>query len=122
MNGQDRPVGFIAESIFLMKRNKFTAAAKLLESHVNDQGLKPTGRIGIMAWIGECYVKDENVEAAARWYEMAGRAALACKELPQELREKRAIAEFDQAISYYEAVDDMSGMSRVASIKYSLVK
>jgi hypothetical protein len=115
-------MGFIAESIFLMKRNQFGAAARLLESHVNDPELKPASRIGIMAWIGECYVKSEELKRAANWFEKAGRTALICKELAKEVREKRAISEFEQAIAYYEAVDDISGMSRAAALKYSLLK
>jgi hypothetical protein len=114
-------LGFVAESIFLMKRNEFVSAARLLESHVNDVGLKPASRIGIMAWIAECYVKAENLQNAGKWYEMAGRAALSCQELAREVREKRAISELEQAISYYEAVDDVKGMSRAASLKYSLL-
>jgi hypothetical protein len=115
-------LGFVAESIFLMKRNKFIPAAKLLESHVNNAGLKPAARIGIMAWIAECYVKAEDLQSAGKWYEMAGKTALSCKELAKEVREKRAILEFEQAITYYEAVDDVGGMSRAASLKYSLLR
>ena len=74
-----------------------------------------------MAWIGDCYVKGENLQSAAKWFEMAGKTALACKGIGKEAREKRAISEFEQAITYYEAVDDVSGMSRVASLKYSLL-
>jgi Tfp pilus assembly protein PilF len=115
-------LGFIAESIFLMKRNKFAEAAKLLEAHVNDPGLKPASRIGIMAWIGECYVKGEELQSAGNWFEKAGRAALSCQEMAKEVREKRAVSELDQAISYYEAVDDIKGMSRAATLKYSILK
>jgi hypothetical protein len=114
-------MGFVAESIFLMKRNKFASAAKLLELHVNDAGLKPVARIGIMAWIGECYVKGEDLTKAGKWFEMAGKTALACNELSNEVREKRAASEFEQAITCYEAVDDVRGMSRAAALKYSLL-
>jgi hypothetical protein len=114
-------LGFVAESIFLMKRNQFGHAAKLLESHVNDPGIKPAARIGIMAWIGECYVKGENLQSAANWFEKAGRAALSCKDIEMDVRKKRAISELEQAIAYYEAVDDVSGMSRAATLKYSLL-
>lgn len=114
-------MGFIAESIFLMKRNQFGAAGRLLEAHVNDPGLKHTARIGIMAWIGECYVKGEDLQSAAKWFEMAGKTALSCQDLTKEVREKRAISELEQAITYYEAVDDVRGMSRAAALKYSLL-
>jgi hypothetical protein len=115
-------MGFVAESIFLMKRNKFGPAAKLLEYHLNDAELKPAARIGIMAWIGECYVKAENLQTAAKWFELAGKTALTCDGLQKEDRKKRALSEFDQAIAYYEAVDDVPGMSRVAALKYAILR
>ncbi len=113
-------MGFIAEALFLIKRNNFSSAAKLLQYHVNDAGLKPASRIGIMAWIGECYLKAENLESAANWFERAGNTALACRYIPQTEREKRAKSEFEQAINYYGAIDNIKGMARVAAIKYSL--
>jgi hypothetical protein len=113
-------MGFVAEALFLMKSNKFSSAAKLLESHVNDQTIKPTAKIGIMAWIGECYLKSEDPGEAAMWFEKAGRSALACKDLSPGEKRKRAMLEIDQAITYYEAVDDVKGMGRMAALKYSM--
>jgi hypothetical protein len=113
-------LGFIAEAMWLLSRKKYIEAAKLLESHMNDQELKPSAKIGILSWIGECYLKAGNTAKAGTWFELAGKAALDCKDLPQSEKEQRAIVEFEQAISHYQAVDDMEGMSRVASLKYAL--
>lgn len=106
--------------MWLIKKNNYATAAKLLESHLNDSDLKQSAKIGIMAWIGECYMKARDHKQAGKWFESAGRAALDCKELMPWEKRKRAIEEFDQAITHYQAIDDLEGMGRVAVAKYSL--
>ncbi len=103
-----------------MKMNNFGEAAKMLESHLNDQGLKPSAKIGILSWISECYQKMEDRAQAAKWAEEAGRAALACKELTEGEKVRRAREEFERALTYYEMINDVSGMGRMASLKYGL--
>ncbi len=114
-------MGIIADALALMKVNQYASAAKLLEDHINDPGLKSSAKIGLMSWIGECYLKVEDRANAAKWYELAARQALRCKELSEYDREKRALLELDQALNYFEAVNDVPGMSRVANLKYSLI-
>ena len=113
-------MSFVSEAIQLMKMNNFGEAAKMLETHLNDQGIKPSAKIGMMSWISECYQKTEDRAQAARWAEQAGRAALACKDMPKGEKMKRAREEFERALSYYEAVNDVNGMGRMASLKYGL--
>lgn len=113
-------MGFVAEAMLLTKTNNFGAAAKLLESHVNDSALKQSSKIGLMSWIAECYLKSEEKAQAAKWYELAGRAALECKDIPRYEKIKRAKEEFEHAMTYYEAVNDFNGMGRMASMKYGL--
>jgi hypothetical protein len=113
-------MGFVSEAMQLIKMNNFEAAAKMLESHLNDPGLKPSAKVGLMSWISECYHKREDKENAARWAEQAGRAALACKDMSSDERARRAREESERALSYYEAINDVSGMGRLASLKYGL--
>lgn len=113
-------MGFVSEAIQLMKMNNFGEAAKMLESHLNDQGLKPSAKVGMMSWISECYQKLEDRVKAAKWAEQAGRAALACRDMPREEKVKRAREEFERALSYYETINDVNGMGRMASLKYGL--
>ncbi|HZW57222.1 MAG TPA: hypothetical protein VFF30_13105 [Nitrososphaerales archaeon] len=113
-------MGFVSESLDLIRLNRFMTAAKLIEQHLGDSGISPASKIGLMSWIGECYVKMEDRGRAAAWFEMAGRAALSCKELDEQERQKRALQEFEQALAYFEAVSDLEGMKRVAAIKYGM--
>jgi hypothetical protein len=115
-----RGMGFVIEAMQLMKMNSFEAAAKMLEAHLNDTGLKPSAKVGLMSWISECYLKGEDRVQAAKWAELAGKAALSCKDIPSEERTRRAREEFERALGYYEAVNDITGMGRLASLKYGL--
>ena len=103
-----------------MKQRNFRESAKLFESHLNDSDLKPSAKIGIMAWIAECYLKAGDMGQAAKWSESAGKAALSCEDLPRHEKLRRALEEFDRAIGYYEAANDFGGMGRAASLKYGL--
>jgi hypothetical protein len=113
-------MGFLSEAIQQMKMNNFGEAAKMLESHLNDQGLKSSAKISVMSWISECYQKVEDRALAAKWAEQAGRAALTCMDIPREEKMKRAREEFERALGYYEAINDVSGMGRMAGLKYGL--
>jgi hypothetical protein len=111
-------MGFVSEAMQLIKMNNFDAAAKILESHLNDSGLKPSAKVGLMSWISECYLKQDDRGNAAKWAEQAGRAALTCKDMPSDEKKRRAREEFERALSYYEAINDISGMGRLATLKY----
>jgi hypothetical protein len=113
-------MGFISEAMQLIKMNNFEAAANMLESHLNDPGIKPSAKVGIMSWISECYQKREDKLQAAKWSEKAGRAALACKDMSTEEKTRRAREEFERALGYFEAVNDVNGMGRLATLKYGL--
>ena len=114
-------MGFVADSLNLIRLNRYEAAAKLIERHLEDQEITRASKIGLMSWIGECYLRMEDRGRAARWFEAAGRSALSCTELSEVERERRAMLEFEQALSLFEAVSDLDGMKRVASAKYSLM-
>ncbi len=113
-------MGFVSEAMLLMKMNSFEAAAKMLESHLNDAGLKSSAKVGIMSWISECYLKRNDKEQAAKWAEQAGKAALACTGMSIEEKTRRAREEFERALGYYEAINDVTGMGRLATLKYWL--
>jgi tetratricopeptide (TPR) repeat protein len=113
-------MSFISDAIQLMKTNNHGEAAKLLEAHLKDQGLKASARIGMMSWISECYQKLGNRAQAAKWAEQAGQAALSCNELSSVEKTKRAREEFERALNYYEAINDVKGMGRMAAMKYGL--
>ena len=108
--------------MLLMKTSNFQRAATLLESHLSDQDLKPSAKVGIMAWISECYLKIGDQGKAARWLESAGRAALDCKDMPAQEKKRRALDAFERALGYYEIADDLKGMGRMASLKYGLIE
>src|SRR5579875_2215125 len=113
-------MGFMADALLLIRLRKYDEAAKLLEKHVYDPNLKESSRTGLMSWVGDCYLKAEDRRKAARWFELAGNAALQCKDLSQFEREKRAMTEFEHAMNCYETEYDVEGMKRVATLKYSL--
>jgi len=113
-------LSFMAEAMWLMKKNNYATAARILESHLRDSDLRPSAKIGIMAWIAECHLKAKDHGLAARWFKLAGSATLKCDELMPWEKKKRAIQEFDLALSHYEAIDDIDGISRVATLRYSL--
>jgi hypothetical protein len=113
-------MGFFSEAMLLIKMNKFDAAAKLMESHLDDRDLKPSARVGIMSWISECYAKADDRQRAAEWSEKSGRAALSCKDMPEQEKLKKAREEFETALAHYESINDVSGMGRIASLKYEL--
>jgi hypothetical protein len=113
-------MGFVSEALQLMKMNNFADAAKLMEAHLNDSDLKPSAKVSIMSWISECYAKAEDRQSAGRWSEQAGRAALACQSIPRFEKMKKAREEFEVAMGHYEAVNDVKGMGRMASLKYGM--
>lgn len=113
-------MGFVSEALQLMKMNNYAEAAKLMEAHLNDADLKPSAKIGIMSWIAECYAKSDDRAQAGRWSEQAGRAALACQSIPKFEKMKKAREEFEIAMGHYEAVNDVKGMGRMASMKYGI--
>lgn len=115
-----KTLSFIAEAMWLMKRNNHSSAAKLLESHANDSDIRPDAKIGLFAWIADCYTRVQDHRQAAKWFELAGKAALDASQLMPWEKRRRAISEFDEALRHYEAIDDIQGMSRVAAIRYSL--
>jgi hypothetical protein len=111
---------FVSEAIQLMKSNNFRDAAKLMESHLNDVGLRAGAQIEMMIWIADCYSKAEDMEAAAKWSEEAGRATLACKEMARFDKLKGAKERFDAAMGYYKAINDRPGIMRMAAFKERL--
>ena len=113
-------MGFVSEAMQLMKINNYAAAAKLMESHLSDSDIKASAKIGIMSWIAECYSKSDDRQAAAKWFEQAGRAALACETISSADRAHQAREEFERAMILYEAVNDVKGMGRMATMKYGL--
>ncbi|MHB1907620.1 MAG: hypothetical protein ACYCQJ_01965 [Nitrososphaerales archaeon] len=115
-------LGFISDAMLLMKTGNFERTAKLLESHLSDSDLKPSAKIGIMAWIADCYLKIGDQGRAARWLESAGKAALDCKDIPAQEKKRRALDAFERALGCYEIADDLKGMGRMASLKYGLIE
>lgn len=113
-------LGFLSDALALMKMRQYLEAAKLMQSHLNDPDIIPSAKIGLMSWIGECYAKSENRHEAGHWYEEAGRAALACKTIPESEKMRKARDELEVALAHYEAINDLKGMGRVASLKYGL--
>jgi len=113
-------MGFVSEALQLMKMNNYSEAAKLMESHLSDLDLKPSAKVSIMSWISECYAKSDDRQSAGRWSEQAGRTALACQSIPKFEKMQKAREEFEIAMGHYEAVNDVKGMGRMASLKYGM--
>ncbi len=115
-------MGFVAESLWLIKIRRYHEAAKLIEKHLTDPDLKQSSKSSLMSWMGECYLKAEDRKNAAHWFELASRAASESRDLPESERQSRVLKELEEAMECYKAEDDIAGIGRLASLRDSLIR
>lgn len=115
-------MGFVVDALWLIKIKRYNQAAKIIEKHLSDQDLKQSSKSSLMSWVGECYLKAEDRKNAARWFELASRAASESRDLPETERQSRVIGELEQAMECCKAEDDIEGIGRLASLRDSLMR
>lgn len=113
-------MGFIAEVLWQIKLGDYKSAANLLETHLGDTNLKTSSKVGLMEWMADCYSKCEETEVAAKWFEMAGQAAIDCRGFSEAEKRRKAAEYFERALECHKVCNNIQGIKRMAALKYSI--